>query len=141
MAEEQTSKTRAEFEKDVVLKAWRDSAFKEELLKDPKGTLERQLQELHAEAKLPEDLEVEVLEESTKKIYLVVPQHPEELTDRDISDEELEAVAGGTIAVAVVVAVGVEFAAVAAQLGEAVQEAAQVQAQAQVHVQVQAVQG
>lgn len=98
----QQPKTRAEFEKELILKAWKDPAFREELIANPKRVVEREIQALKADVTLPEDLEVVVLEETAKKIYLVLPPHPGEMTGQEISDEALDAVAGGTAVVATI---------------------------------------
>jgi hypothetical protein len=70
----------------LIEKSWSDQAFRERLLRDPKLTL---TQELGIE--FPPGAEIEVLEETTMKKYLVLP----EPATGDLSDEELESVAGG----------------------------------------------
>jgi hypothetical protein len=62
------------------------------LLDDPKGTLERELG-----TQLPEGVEVRVLQERADAIYLVLPSSASPLGGQggEISDRELEAVAGG----------------------------------------------
>jgi hypothetical protein len=75
----------------IVEKAWADEAFKAALMRDPRATLGEELG-----VELPEDLEIEVVEETSRKLYLVLPAKPELPVDRELSDQELEAVAGGT---------------------------------------------
>lgn len=75
----------------LIQKSVEDEGLRQRLLGDPKGTVERELG-----AKLPEGVEIRIIEETPETIYLVLPpkaaasQEGGELTDRD-----LEAVAGG----------------------------------------------
>ncbi len=78
---------RQEIEIKLIERAWKDEAFREALIRDPKGTLAR---EFHAE--FPEQVEIEVVAETDRKKYLVIPQP----VSGDLSEEELEQVAGGT---------------------------------------------
>ena len=81
---EATAPTRRELEAQIVARAWADEGFRERLKSDPRGAV--------AEAtgvEVPESIEIEVLEETPEKGYLVIP-----LNRIEISDEELD-VAGG----------------------------------------------
>jgi nitrile hydratase len=71
---------------NIIEAAWKDPAFKERLLKDPRAALKQ----MHLD--LPADLNVQVHEETAKTVHLVLPQDP---SRTELSDEELEAVAGG----------------------------------------------
>ena len=75
---------RKELEAKVIEKAWADESFKKELMADPHRVLAQF--GLH----LPRELEIKVLEESAKVVYLVLPVNQEVL-----SDEQVDAVAGG----------------------------------------------
>jgi hypothetical protein len=79
------SLSRQEFEKDVILRARKDPAFKQQLLVDPKGAMRATYG-----VDTPREVELQVLQETPSKFYLVLPFEPEELTD-----EQLAAVAGG----------------------------------------------
>lgn len=86
---------RNEFEAQIVAKAWKDPAFREALKKDPKGTVQKELAALKGgEVKLPDNVRVEVFEESADVMYLVIPNNPSE-SHGTLSDEQLMAVAGG----------------------------------------------
>lgn len=76
--------TRQEFEGQIIKKAQSDSDFKKALLDNPKETLGQ------LGAQFPAELEVKVVEESAKVVYLVLPANPDELTD-----EQMDAAAGG----------------------------------------------
>lgn len=60
-----------------------DPDFREQLLADPRTVIA----EVRGEA-LPEDLEVEIIQNSPNKVYLVLPS-------ADLSDADLDAVAAG----------------------------------------------
>ncbi|BAF60466.1 hypothetical protein PTH_2285 [Pelotomaculum thermopropionicum SI] len=76
--------TRREFEEQLVKKAWSDKEFKKALISAPRETL------AGLGAKIPEAIEIKVVEESPKVVYLVLPVNPDELTD-----SQLDKVSGG----------------------------------------------
>jgi hypothetical protein len=81
----------AEWERTIVQRSIEDEEFRQRLLDDPKGILEQELG-----SALPQGFEVRVVEESADTIYLVLPS-ASALGDQggELSEEELEAVAGG----------------------------------------------
>ena len=83
---------RAEVERKLINKSLQDGDFRQKLLDDPKGTLEQELG-----TRLPDEVEVRVVEESADAIYLVLPSSASPLGGQggELSDRELEAVAGG----------------------------------------------
>jgi len=70
----------------VIAKAWKDEAFRQELLKDPKGALEREFK-----LEFPENVTIDVLQETSNKVYMVLP----EKKDDELNPDELDDVAGG----------------------------------------------
>jgi hypothetical protein len=76
----------------LISKAMADEAFKSELISNPKAVIAREIGQ-----ELPEGVEIEVLESTPKKLYLVLPlkMESEEIPTEELSDKELEAVAGG----------------------------------------------
>jgi hypothetical protein len=82
---------RAEWKRTIVQRSIEDEEFRQRLLDDPKGILEQELG-----SALPQGFEVRVVEESADTIYLVLPS-ASALGDQggELSEEELEAVAGG----------------------------------------------
>ncbi|UKO95906.1 NHLP leader peptide family RiPP precursor [Nostoc sp. UHCC 0870] len=80
-------------EERMIAKAIEHHAYKQRLLSNAKAVLEEELG-----AELPEDVSVEVLQQSSKQLYLVLPIDIDEIVrDGILSHEELETIAGGTI--------------------------------------------
>jgi hypothetical protein len=69
----------------IIAKAWRDPAFKAQLIADPQGTLKS------AGVDMPVGVTVKVVENTDKHVHLVLPPKP----TGDISDESLEKIAAG----------------------------------------------
>ena len=78
-------------ERTIVEKSLEDEVFRQRLLDDPKGTVEQELGR-----GLPRGVQVRAVEESPDTIYLVLPS-ASALGGQggSLSDQELEAVAGG----------------------------------------------
>jgi hypothetical protein len=82
--------SRAELERRIVQRSIEDEEFRRRLLDDPKASLEQELG-----SRLKESTEVRVVEESADTIYLVLPSASVVGESRELSDKELDAVAGG----------------------------------------------
>ncbi|WP_414581506.1 NHLP leader peptide family RiPP precursor [Scytonema sp. PCC 10023] len=80
--------SRHEFESNLIAKAWKDEAFKQELIENTKAVYERELGQ-----QLPENLKIRVMEETSDTLYLTLPKTPQ--VSEELSEEALEAVAGG----------------------------------------------
>jgi Nitrile hydratase, alpha chain len=77
-------------ERRLIEKSSEDEAFRRRLMEDPKGAVEQELG-----SGLPEGVEVRVLEETADAIYLVLPSASPIGGGAELSDSELEGVAGG----------------------------------------------
>jgi hypothetical protein len=86
---EQAPRTLREVEAELVERTWKDQAFRQALLEDPKGTLQRELG-----VSLPDEVSITVLEESPTNRYVIVPPRPAS-GEYELEDAELEAAAGG----------------------------------------------
>jgi len=83
--------SRQQMERRLVQRSLEDDAFRQRLLEDPKAAVEQELG-----TRLPEDVRVVAVQETADTIYLVLPLGSRDAQDADeLSDRELEAVAGG----------------------------------------------
>jgi Nitrile hydratase, alpha chain len=82
--------SRAEVERRLIERSLEDEEFRQRLLADPRAAIEQELG-----SRLPESIEVRVVEESADTIYLVLPSRSADAQGSELSDRELDAVAGG----------------------------------------------
>ena len=86
---EQQAQRRNEMQAQLVERASRDPAFRQELLANPKAVITREYG-----LAIPASVEVRVVEETPTMGYLVLPPVPTR-AGQELSDQDLEAVAGG----------------------------------------------
>jgi hypothetical protein len=91
--------TRRDVEAKIVALAWQDDAFRRKFVADPKGQFEERLG-----VQLPEALRMTVHEENENDLHFVLPAKPR-LNLAELSDAELEKVAGGTDVIATITTV------------------------------------
>ena len=82
----------------VIAKAKEDPEYKQRLLRNAKEVFEQELGQ-----QLPESLEIVALQQSSQKLYVLLPMSRDEVAP-ELSEEELEAVSGGTVAAVTAVA-------------------------------------
>lgn len=82
----------SEMETRIISKAMEDKAFKHELMSNPKAVIARE-----SGQEWPDNVDIEVLEQTPAKLYLVLPLNLEALASAggELSEQQLEAVAGG----------------------------------------------
>ena len=83
MSEPETMQRR-DYEAKIVARAWADEGFRERLKADPRAAVVEE-----TGITVPESIQIEVLEETPDKAYLVIPANRVR-----VSDEQLD-VAGG----------------------------------------------
>ncbi len=110
--------TRAEFEAGIVQKAWRDPEFKKRLLTDPRKVMEEELGRYQPGAKMPENIQIYVHEETPNALHITLPVNPKDYANLS-GDEWMDEVTGGCVAVVVAFlgAVVVQSAAVVNAVG------------------------
>ena len=109
----ETKYTREKVEAELASKAWRDPDFMEELRTNPKAVIAKEYG-----VQLPDALELKVIEETPNTLYLRIPPNPSEL---ELSDEQLEMVAGGEVVVSATIGIiGIITGVVTATVGTAV---------------------
>jgi len=70
----------------IIEKAWKDPAFKQALLKDPHAALR------NFNIPMPDGVKLHVHEETASDLHMVLPPDP---SKSELSDQDLDAVAGG----------------------------------------------
>ncbi len=82
---------RSEAEHQLIMKAWEDESFRQELLTNPKAVYAREFGH-----EVPEGFEIQVIEETPGTIKMVLPKNPSPVTaEGELTEEALETVAGG----------------------------------------------
>ncbi|WP_063847553.1 NHLP leader peptide family RiPP precursor [Bacillus sp. FJAT-28004] len=62
----------------IIQKAWEDAEFKKQLIANPKEAVKEAFG-----IEVPDTIEVEVVEESANKFYLVLPENPKTMKSVD----------------------------------------------------------
>jgi len=81
---------RQEMERKLIQRSLEDDAFRQRLLADPKAAVEQE-----PGMGLPEEVRVVAVEETQDTIYLVLPSASPLGEGGELTDSDLEAVAGG----------------------------------------------
>ncbi len=89
MSQQEQAQTRQDIEARIIAKAWKDEAYKQELLSNPKAVIEREFG-----VEFPADVKVQILEENPTSLYFVLPMSPVAIF-QELSEEQLGVIAGG----------------------------------------------
>ena len=81
---------RTQIELKIIEKSVKDEDFRNALIRYPKATIE-----IEFGVKLPESVNIQILEEESQTFYLVLPYIPKNETEMELSEVELASVAGG----------------------------------------------
>ncbi len=93
--------TRRTLETALIEKCWKDPEFRKQVVSDPKSLFEK-----FTGQKLPTDMKIVIHEEDANTLHFSIPPAPANLSE--LSDEDLEKVAGGTdISFAVSLTIGI----------------------------------
>jgi len=84
--------TLSQIQEKLARRAWENPEFEAEFMADPKGTFEK-----YTGQKLPPELKIHAHYNSPDEIHFVLPRRPEHVAD-ELTDEDLERVAGGETA-------------------------------------------
>ncbi len=80
---------RKDIEAKIIAKAWKDEAYKQKLLANPKAVIEEE-----SGINFSDSVKVQITEEDSTSLYLTLPTSPE-TEGVNLSEEELEMIAGG----------------------------------------------
>ncbi len=83
------SSVRRDLETALIEKCWKDSQFQKAIVSDPRSVIEK-----HTGQKLPQNLKIVIHEEDTNTLHFSIPPAPANVAE--LSDDDLEKVAGGT---------------------------------------------
>ncbi len=81
---------RQQLEQLLIEKAMKDESFRKQLIENPTAAIEAE-----TGIKIPETMHVKILEENPQEVFLVLPFVPTAGADLELSEIELESVAGG----------------------------------------------
>src|SRR5690348_17400001 len=88
----QITPLREELEQHIRARAWKDDAFRQEFLANPKAVLERDYAQSFPEGQIPSELSIKVIEEEEQTLCFVLPHTlpDSQLSELErIDDEEL----------------------------------------------------
>ncbi|MCX6279431.1 MAG: NHLP leader peptide family RiPP precursor [Bacteroidetes bacterium] len=86
----ETSNQRKQIEQYLIEKAMKDETFRKRLLENPKETIEQE-----SRLKLPDSINIRVLQEDSETVYLVLPRTTDGAQEDELTETELASVAGG----------------------------------------------
>ena len=83
------SSARREMGDALIRKCWKDPQFQKAIMDDPRSVIEKQTGQ-----KLPQNLKIFIHEDDANTLHFSIPPAPANVTE--LSDDDLERVAGGT---------------------------------------------
>jgi hypothetical protein len=81
---------RQQIETQIIAKAMENQTYRQQLLTNPTAIIGKEFG-----VEIPNNVKVTILEENTNNLYFVLPNTPNEIPEEGLSEEQLEAVAGG----------------------------------------------
>ncbi|MEI6172479.1 MAG: NHLP leader peptide family RiPP precursor [Bacteroidota bacterium] len=83
---------RKQLEQALIEKAMKDESFRKQLIEDPRSVIQEEFK-----MKIPDSLNLIVLEEDQKTFYLILPSNPSPGEEMELTEAELEGVSGGNM--------------------------------------------
>lgn len=80
-------------ERELRLRAWKDEAFRQELIADPKGVIERLFPHCFPDGKVPDKVTYKVIVEDAYTHHIILPTLPDELTSQISKESQEELIA------------------------------------------------
>jgi hypothetical protein len=95
---QQAALSREELEQHLRARAWKDDAFRQELLANPNAVLQREFAAWFPEGKIPSGLIIKVVEEDEQSICFVLPpKAPDDFADIEaIENDDLFTLSTGS---------------------------------------------
>jgi hypothetical protein len=91
MATQPTISSVEDLQKELCKAVWKDESLRKEVIADPRATIEKLFN-----IKLANDLKIRVIDQTEDNVvYLVLPHHPSNIFGFELTEEQLEKVAGG----------------------------------------------
>ena len=87
---QQEGTSRRDVELRLIQRSFQDESFRQRILQDPRSAVEEELG-----ARLPQGINVRAVEETPDTIYVVLPSRSRSGQTGELSDQDLDAVAGG----------------------------------------------
>jgi hypothetical protein len=93
----QAAPSRADLEQHLRARAWKDEAFRQELLANPQAVLERDYATWFPKGEIPSNLSFKIIEEEEQTLCFVLPHKtPDALLGmEDLDEKDLSLVGGG----------------------------------------------
>jgi hypothetical protein len=84
---------REEVERELRVRAWKDEAFRQELIANPKGVIERLFPQCFPDGKVPDKVTYKVIVEDAYTHHIILPALPDELTSQISKERQEELIA------------------------------------------------
>jgi hypothetical protein len=79
---------REEAERTLRLRAWKDETFRQELIANPQGVIQRLFPECFPDGKVPQHITYKVIEEDQYTHHIILPALPDEFLYPEVPEDE-----------------------------------------------------
>jgi hypothetical protein len=84
---------REEVERELRVRAWKDEAFRQELIANPKGVIERLFPQCFPDGKVPDSVTYKVIVEDPYTHHIILPALPDEVNSQITKERQEELIA------------------------------------------------